>query len=190
MVLPLLGFGSLVFILWRGRARLLGPAICLLAFGLWMTTPRPDILISDNGRLIGVLQNQKRALNRERGSGFAARIWLENDGDKVEQVLAAGRYADFADAMIVDVGSIKLGYLWPKKTLQAELEAYCRNSDILISPNWKQPLSGSCIHISQSYLRYNGSVSIIFNDSTLRIKNARQVTGARMWNAWWLRQGK
>jgi competence protein ComEC len=161
-----------------------------VAFGLWVNTPRPDILISDTGRLIGVLQNQKRALNRERGSGFAARGWLENDGDKVEQVLAAGRYADFSDAMTVDVGAVKLGYLWPKKTLQAELGTYCRDTDILISPNWKQPLSEGCIHISQSYLRYNGSVSITLQNGSPQIKTARQMTGARLWNAWWLRQGK
>ncbi len=189
-VLPLLGLGAVVFILWRGHARLLGPAICLMAFGLWMTTPRPDILISDTGRLIGVLQGQKRALNRERGSGFAARVWLENDGDKVEQVLAAGRYDDFTDAMTVDVGGAKLGYVWPKKTLEAELDTYCHDADILISPNWKQPLSGGCIHISQSYLRYNGSVSITLQNGTPQIKTARQMTGARMWNAWWLRQKK
>ncbi|MBL4749574.1 MAG: ComEC family competence protein [Amylibacter sp.] len=188
MVLPLLGFGAVVFILWRGRARLLGPAICLTAFGLWANTPRPDVLISDTGRLIGVLQNQKRALNRERGSGFAARVWLENDGDKVAQVLAAGRYANFTDAMTVSVGTAKLGYLWSKKTLQAELDTYCHDTDILISPNWKQPVSGGCIHISQSYLRYNGSVSITLNKNGPEIKTARQITGARIWNAWWLRK--
>ncbi len=187
LVLPLFSFGAVVFLLWRGAGRLLGPVLCVTAFALWVNTTRPDILISDTGRLIGVIQNQKRALNRERGSGFAARVWLENDGDKVDQVLAATRYAGFTDTMTVSVVAAKLGYLWPKKTLLAELEAYCQNTDILISPNWKQVLSGGCIHISQAYLSYNGSVSITLQDGSLQIKTARQVTGARIWNAWWFR---
>lgn len=187
-VLPLFAFGAVLFILWHGIGRLLGPVLCMIAFGIWIVTPRPDVLISATGRLLGVVQNQKRALNRDRGNGFSARVWLENDGDKIEQVLAADRYADFSDEMMMDIGTVKLGYLWSKKAQFSELENYCQNTDILISPNWKQDLSGDCIHISQSYLRYNGSVAITFKDGQTKINTARQVTGARLWNAWWLRQ--
>ncbi len=186
-VLPLVAFGAVLFILWRGAGRLLGTVLCMIAFGIWVGTSRPDVLISDTGRLLGVVLNQKRALNRERGNGFSARVWLENDGDKIEQILAADRYAGFSDAMVIDVGTAKIGYLWSKKTQLSELETYCRNTDILISPNWKQDLSGDCIHISQFYLRYNGSVAITFKDGQAKIKTARQVTGARLWNSWWLR---
>ncbi len=187
-VLPLIGFGSVLFIVWRGKLRWLGPVLFSLAIGIWINTPRPDVLISDTGRLLGVMQKQKRALNRDRGSGFAARVWLENDGDKAEQIGAAVRYAGFSDAMVMDISATKIGYVWPKKTPLAKLENYCRNTDILISPNWKEKLAGDCIHISQTYLRYNGSVAIIFKDGQARIKTARQITGARIWNAWWLRQ--
>jgi competence protein ComEC len=188
LVLPLFGFGAVLFILWRGAGRWLGPALCLMAIGLWANSPRPAVLISDTGRLLGVIQNQKRALNRTRGSGFAARVWLENDGDKADQLLAADRNVSFSDTMVMDIGTAKIGYVWPKKTPLAELETYCRNTDILISPNWKQDLSGDCIHISQSYLRYNGSVAISFKDGQAIITSARKTTGARLWNAWWLRQ--
>jgi len=186
-VLPLFAFGALFFTLWRGAGRLLGLLLCMIAFGTWIGTPRPDVLISDTGRLLGVVQNQKRALNRDRGNGFSARVWLENDGDKIEQILAADRYAGFSDAMVMDIGRMRLGYLWSKKARLSEMEIYCRNTDILISPNWKQDLSGDCIHISQSYLRYNGSVAITFKDGQAKIQTARQLTGARLWNAWWLR---
>ncbi len=188
LVLPLIGFGSVLFIIWRGKMRWVGPVLFCTAIGIWAKTPRPDILISDTGRLLGVMQEQKRALNRDRGSGFAARVWLENDGDKAEQISAAVRYAGFTDAMIMDVGIAKIGYVWPKKTPLAKLENYCRNTDILISPNWKEKLAGDCTHISQSYLRNNGSVAISIKDGQARIKTARQMTGARIWNSWWLRQ--
>lgn len=187
-VLPLIGFGSVLFILWRGALRWLGPVLFCMAIGIWAKTPRPDILISDTGRLFGVIQNQKRALNRDRGSGFAARVWLENDGDKAEQVAAANRSTAFTDAMVMDIGATKIGYVWPKKTPLAELETYCLKTDILISPNRKEMLAGGCTHISQSYLRNNGSVAISFKDGLARVRTARQVTGARIWNSWWLRQ--
>jgi competence protein ComEC len=110
-VLPLVAFGAVLFILWRGAGRLLGPVLCMIAFGIWAGTSRPDVLISDTGRLLGVVQNQKRALNRERVNGFSARVWLENDGDKIEQILAADRYAGLSDEMTMDIGTVKLGYL-------------------------------------------------------------------------------
>ena len=187
-VLPLIGFGSVLFILWRGAMRWAGPVLFFLAIGIWINTPRPEILISDTGRLLGIMKEQGRALNRKRGSGFAAQVWLENDGDKAEQIGAADRYAGFSDAMVMDIGIAKIGYVWPKKTSLFELERYCQSTDILISPNWKQDLSGGCIQISQSYLRRNGSVAIMIAKGQIRVKTARQMTGARIWNSWWFRK--
>jgi competence protein ComEC len=187
-VLPLIGFGSVLFILWRGAFRWAGPVLFLLAIGIWINTPRPEVLISDTGRLLGVMKEQGRALNRKRGSGFAALVWLENDGDKAEQIGAADRDAGFSDAMVMDIGVAKIGYVWPKKTPLSELESYCRKTDILISPNWKEDLPGGCIQISQSYLRRNGSVAIMITKGQVRVKTARQMAGARIWNSWWLRR--
>jgi competence protein ComEC len=187
-VLPLIGFGAVLFILWRGVVHWTGPVFCLVGFWIWAGTDRPDLLISDTGRLLGVVRDEKRALNREIGSGFAARVWLENDGDRVAQLAAANRSQDFSDAMVMDIRAVKIGYVWPKKTEPPEMEAYCQKSDILISPNWKLDLTADCIHISQTYLRYNGSVAITVTDGQAHIKNARQITGARLWNSWWLRK--
>jgi competence protein ComEC len=50
---------------------------------------RPDVLISDTGRLVGVLTEEGRALSRARGDGFVAGVWLENDGDGATQEDAA-----------------------------------------------------------------------------------------------------
>ena len=51
------------------------------SFVIWSGTERSDVLISDTGTLVGVMTPQGRALSKERGAGFAARNWLENDGD-------------------------------------------------------------------------------------------------------------
>ncbi|MFK5996477.1 MAG: ComEC/Rec2 family competence protein [Rhodobacterales bacterium] len=187
-VLPLLGSGAVWFIIWRGHLRWLGAVLCVAAFGLWAETKRPDILISDRGRLVGVMQHGVRALNRVRGHGFAARVWLENDGDKADQVEAANRWQGAVDAFVVDLGRVRFGYIWPKKTTPQKLESYCAQSDILVTPNVQQALTGGCLQISQKYLKYNGSVAIFLDAQGPRIKTARQVTGARLWNAWWLRK--
>ena len=49
------------------------------------TTQRPEILIADQGRLIGVLSDEGRALSKEKGQGFVADVWMENDGIKLDR---------------------------------------------------------------------------------------------------------
>lgn len=187
-VLPMIGMGGLFFILVRGKFRICGVVLCCAAFGFWANSDRPDVLVSDTGRLLGVLQNDHlRALNRKRGSGFAARVWLENDGDKSGQDMAAIRREDYSDVMSLDIGTEKIGYIWPKKAHIDELEAACAKVDILIIPNSKQAIQGGCIQITQPYLRYNGSVAMRIVDGETQITTARQITGARLWNSWWLR---
>jgi competence protein ComEC len=48
-------------------------------------SPRPDVLISGDGRLVGVMVHGTRVLNVAKGSGFVARSWLENDGNPISQ---------------------------------------------------------------------------------------------------------
>ena len=52
---------------------------------MWATTQRPEILIADQGRLIGVLSDEGRALSKEKGQGFVADVWMENDGIKLDR---------------------------------------------------------------------------------------------------------
>lgn len=188
IVLPMIAFGGVFFIIWRGTLRWCGPILCLIAFGAWVMSERPDVLISDTGRLLGVIHNNQRALNRKRGNGFAARVWLENDGDKVEQGIAATRWDDFSDIMVMNIGAAKLGYIWPMKTEQKQIKEYCRKSDILIAPNAEDIVDAPCLHVSKKYLRRNGSVAITYTNNALQIKTARGVSGARLWNSWWLRK--
>lgn len=87
--LPLIVLGALVVILIRQLPlRLCGVPVILLGFGLWHMQMRPDILVSSSGRLIGVMTEGGRVLNRAKGDGFAARVWLENDGDLNSQETA------------------------------------------------------------------------------------------------------
>ena len=85
-VLPLFSFGVLWCVLWSGKyGKSIGIIAAIIAVGLWAKTQRPEILIADQGRLIGVLSDQGRALSKEKGQGFVADVWMENDGLKLDR---------------------------------------------------------------------------------------------------------
>ena len=85
-VLPLFSFGVLWCVLWSGKyGKSIGNFTAINALGLWATTQRPKILIADQGRSIRVLSDQGRALSKEKGKGFVADVWMENDGIKLDR---------------------------------------------------------------------------------------------------------
>ena len=89
VVLPLLAVSALFAVLWVGRLRFIGVCGCLLGFLIWAQTPRPLLLISDSGALLGILAPQGRLLSKSKGTGFVAKNWLRNDGDGRSQTQAA-----------------------------------------------------------------------------------------------------
>jgi competence protein ComEC len=90
-VLPLLTAGGLLLVLLRGWPRLAGALPVLAALAFWTGSGRPPVLIAGDGGLVGVMGPQGRALSADRGGGFIARVWLENDGDRAAQAEAAAR---------------------------------------------------------------------------------------------------
>ncbi|MCA0920010.1 ComEC/Rec2 family competence protein [Pseudooceanicola nanhaiensis] len=91
-VLPLLALGGLMLALWQGRGRLVGVIPVCAALWLWSGAARPLLLVEAEGRLVGLMTGEGRALSRDRAAGFAAGVWLENDGDLSPQRVAAARW--------------------------------------------------------------------------------------------------
>ncbi|SOH93609.1 competence protein ComEC [Monaibacterium marinum] len=91
-ILPMIGLAGIWMILWRGRGIWLGPTLFAVALFLWQASSRPDLLISDSGRLIGAMTPQGRALNRSSGNTFAANNWLTDDGDPSDRPYAVARW--------------------------------------------------------------------------------------------------
>jgi competence protein ComEC len=83
--------GACWLLLWPGRARLAGLVLAVLALAFWGWQGRPALLISGDGRLVGLMTPEGRSLSRASGGGFAAENWLENDGDLAGQKAAAAR---------------------------------------------------------------------------------------------------
>ncbi len=178
VVLPMLALGVLFLMLWQGRARMLGLAPAAIAFMLWAGTERPDVLISESGGLVGVMTDAGRAMNRERSDGFVARNWLENDGDAAQQINAAERWNK------VRPSSLRITAIRGKRAAQALTT--CDKAEWVVMNVSPPHADLPCTVIHPGSLRQTGALALYgLYDArkALRVVSARQITGARLWNA-------
>ncbi|MDX8348735.1 ComEC/Rec2 family competence protein [Cognatiyoonia sp. IB215446] len=182
IVLPLLALGLLGFVLWRGRGRSAGLVLAAVAGLFWVQNTRPQLLVADNGALIGVMTAEGRALSKPTGSGFVAGIWLENDGNPVAQEVASARGAVTRDGRVVttNLSGWRIMQVSGKTPLAALPD--CGGADVLIS-NQVDEVARPCAVFDLTRLRQTGSLSMdVLPDGDLAITSARVLTGARPWN--------
>lgn len=173
--LILISLGGMVLCLVRGPIRMGGAVLMAVAFAHWTSTDRPYLLVAEDGGLMGVMTQAGRALSHERGNGFAARVWLENDGTPMAQAEAAKRWRDEPYAVLKG------------KRAAAAFEG-CNGYRLVVS---NQPLADgtdrSCILLDPKILRQTGSLSI---SRTGEITTTRSKTGLRLWSPdEWYRSG-
>ena len=131
--LGLIALGGLFAILWRGRGRWAGTLPLALAALLWTGVARPDLLVSDTGRLVGAWTPEGRALSRPRGDGFVAGVWLENDGDGATQEAAAARagWRATGAGVSITLEGLRIWHGAGRRAL-AEAAAACATHDLVI----------------------------------------------------------
>ncbi|MFY2825024.1 ComEC/Rec2 family competence protein [Ruegeria sp. MALMAid1280] len=175
-VLPMFALGALWLALWRGRAKWFGVAPVAAAFLLWGQGQRPEVLIADSGGLVGVMTENGRALSKEKGSGFIATVWLENDGDGVDQVKAAHRWPDKAGVIRRYVlHGTELVHVTGKRAAQKFEE--CKKNQIVVSAVALN-LTGDCGLFDPERLKETGSLAL----SNGSITTSREVIGYRLWS--------
>ncbi len=180
-VLPLLSLGALTVILWRGRARWAGLAPVAAALILWSQVQRPDVLIAPSGGLIGVMTAEGRALSKPRGDGFAARSWMENDGDPVPQEEAHAR----ADALPEGTTRISLGPLQIAHATGKAARAAVPTCapDVLLVVNMELDTPAGCPILGPVLLRRLGAVALHLDDAgQVQWRATRHAAGQRLWN--------
>jgi competence protein ComEC len=185
-VLPLLTLGLLWALLMKGSVRFVGLAAVVCAAIVWAQSTRPELLVADNGGLIGLQTDAGRALSKPRGSGFVAGIWLENDGAPVAQDLAAARFGLTVTGRqaAADLAGWRVLQLSGKTELAALVG--CNGADIVIS-NQVDELARPCVVFDVTRLRNTGALAFdVAANGDLVIETAHRVAGARPWNA---RQG-
>ncbi len=174
-VLPLLGLGFAVFGAGRRLGRPTGAVITAAALLLWTSVERPVLLISDDGRLAGLLGPEGRWLNRESGASFVAENWLENDGDLTAQDAAAAR-----QVAITKLGA-PLHIIRRKSEIEATVAACAADPGWLISSFEIENPPPRCRLFDPDRLRRTGAIAAIRAGNALRIVEARAVQGQRPW---------
>lgn len=178
-VLALYAVGGLTLCLWRGWGRLVGLLPLCGAAVLWAGTQRPDVLISENGALVGLRTEQGRALSRASGSGFIAQVWLENDGGGLEQADAAALWprgsGPIASGQVAGYEVIS----YQGKTGLAGFTG-CSPHQIVVS---NQAITGryACDVFDQNRLKTTGSVALSVTEEGLKTVTAAAKSGDRLW---------
>jgi competence protein ComEC len=176
VVLSMMMLGALFMVLWQGWARLAGAVPVALSLLLWLQTTRPDVLIADDGALVGVMTDTGRALNKARGGGFVAGIWLENDGDAALQDDAALRWDSRSDAIPVRA----LG----GKRAAANLTDCAPGDWVVLNtvPPEGRVAELPCTVVTPKSLRQTGSIALYAGEDGVRVVTARDISGTRLWS--------
>ena len=181
IVLPLVTLGGLWLILWQGRARFAGAAVIAGAAALWTQAPRPVLLIAGNGGLVGLMGAEGRALSAARGGGFAAKSWLENDGDLAAQADAAGRpgFDGPRGVRAFAVAGLR-GVALSGAPGRAALDRACAGTDLVILAAVADPRPEGCALLDAVALRQTGPLAGWIRDGRLVLEPARRT--ARRWS--------
>lgn len=181
--LVLIVTGSILFVVWQGRLRFAGTAPVLLGFLLWFQVDRPEVLISENGRLFGVMTAEGRVLNSQSGNSFSADAWLRGDGDGASQSEAflrdgMERGRGWAEVNVKGMGPmVYLG----SKTPGSDADEICRDAAILLAPGWDTSPTGRCDFIGKKRLRQDGAIAIRVNETGYTTAGAKLADGGRPW---------
>ncbi len=183
-VLSLIAGAMVWAILWRGPGRWLAVFPFGLALVLWWGHSRPDVLIASNGRLVGTMTEEGRAINRARGSSFVVRSWLENDGAPVDQQIAADRWrlldggegwtaATFGDRQLRIVTARSR---WPD-TLPG-----CDADTVLLLPGWQGDTPEGCaIVLDRLRLSTAGPIALYLDGDEIRMDSETLRVRRRPW---------
>ncbi|MEM9642298.1 MAG: ComEC/Rec2 family competence protein [Pseudomonadota bacterium] len=179
-VLGVIAFGGLITALMRGPARGLGVPVVLAGVLGWGIADRPVVLVDPDGRLIGVRGPEGRVLNKTRGAAFAARVWLENDGDSGDQAMAQSRPAVSREDDVFKVrdasGEITV-VLVAKEDARGQA---CLKNTILILPKTPQRPAGDCVALTAGALVEGGAHAFFEGKLSAPVTTA-EVTGDRPW---------
>ncbi|MCO6381621.1 ComEC/Rec2 family competence protein [Oceanicola sp. 502str15] len=177
-VLPVLAFGGLWLVLWRGGGRWLGLGGLVLALWLWSGAERPVLLVSDRGGLVGLLGPEGRALSKAKGESFTAEVWLENDGDGARQEVAAARMAAAEGGVLRFEAAGHAVVHVSGRGAAARAGGLCGEGLLIVSVEPKPPVEGDCDLWSPSRMRDTGALAVMQDG---KLVTAADRAGRRPW---------
>lgn len=181
--------GGLWLALWQGRARLLGFVPATMATVILLATPVPDLLISSDGRHVGIPMPDNRLLSlRQSRSDYAKDNLRELAGVASEPITleewpAARCSAEFC-VLNIRRGDRDWVLLMARNNMRIEeraLAAACEKTDIVIADRW---LPDSCnprwLKADRDLLEQTGGLSI-----NLTAREITTVAAGQGEHGWW-----
>lgn len=179
--------GALLLLLLVGRARWAAAPLLVAGAAMALTTPRPDILVSGDGRQVGVVAGGRLHLLRGHRNGFLIENWSEQTAaspDSTFSGLPGARCGHSGCA--VAVGGLRLLALTEAAEPGAggsatELAAACRRADIVTAPFG---LPASCtprwLRLDTPALRRTGPAAITTANG--RVRTVAGLAGDHPWS--------
>ncbi len=181
--------GGLWLALWKGRKRALGLVPAAIGTAMMIATPAPDILISDDGRHVGIAGEDRRLLMlRESRSDYARENLQEMAGTSGDVVpLAEWEGAECSRDFCV-IAIERGGRTWQilmarSRDLVSEraLSAACERADIVVADRY---LPRSCLprwlKADRRTLSESGGLAIVLADETIT-----RVADTQGQHGWW-----
>ncbi|MEM7506002.1 MAG: ComEC/Rec2 family competence protein [Pseudomonadota bacterium] len=179
-ILGAIGLGGLWLALWQGPWRLFGILPILAAAFVWADPPpRPEVLISADGRLVGAIGSEGRALDKDRAASFVAARWLARDGDLADQVQAFNRPGVSASA---SMAKARLSNGWQIVVMRGrkaeEPECIARKLVVLYT---RANVSGACRIVSRRETSVMQGLAIYTDGDEIEIVPSRRPE-SRLWS--------
>lgn len=180
--------GGLWIGLWHGRRRLLGLVPVVVATGMLLATPVPDVLVSGDGRHVGITgEGQGLLVLRESRSDYTRENMLELAGVAGEPVALADWPGAQCSSDFCVITLRRDGRDWhvlmSRSRMRIEeraLAAACERADIVVSERW---LPRSCrprwLKADARYLAGSGGLAITLSGPDLR--TVGQMEGEHPW---------
>jgi competence protein ComEC len=181
--LGLIALGGLWLCLWRQAWRYFGLfAVALGIAGLWLT-PRPDILVNGDARLMAVRDGEGRLLlSSTRVEQFAADIWLRRDGRETAEPWPESGEASpglRCDSLgcLYQRGSLAIALLRDPLAMAED----CRRADLVIAP---VPVPRGCatrLVIDRFDVWRHGAHALYVDGDWVHIETVADHVGDRPW---------
>jgi len=183
--LALVTLGGLWLCLWQRSWRLLGLAGIVAGFATIALTRAPDVLVSEDGRLLAVGDPAGALLlSSRRVARFDAEIWLRQVGQAEPQTWPREGYGAGGRLACDSLGCIYRvdGHVVALARGPAALAEDCRIADIVVST---EPVRRACPSASLVIDRFDlwrdGGHALWIDADDVRVRSVRQTRGARPW---------
>jgi competence protein ComEC len=183
VLLPV-ALGGLWLCLWQGRVRLAGPGIIAAGFVWWaLTIDRPELLIAESGRQVGLAGPEGRAVLAPSRETFVVRQWLQADGEDPDRAADPGRSGlvrgrDWARGTL---GPWRVEVVTARVPAPTRIARLCTEKVVLVAPGLDRPPPGPCIAITGATLRERGALAYQLKGEALVARAVRDPAGPRLW---------